>query len=83
VVDDVEPLLALRIIYARNIDDRDELSRRIVAQELKRFYDAGGIEGQRQFAKREIGVEDRARQRIDAGVDAVTARLAQAYRPGA
>jgi nucleoside-diphosphate-sugar epimerase len=27
--------------------------------------------------------EDRARQRIDAGVDAVTARLAQAYRPGA
>ena len=27
--------------------------------------------------------EDRARQRIDAGVDAVTDKLAQAFRPGA
>ncbi len=53
MVDDVEAFLALRIIDPRNIDDRDELRRRIVAMELERLNDARGIDRQRQLAKRE------------------------------
>src|SRR6201999_1858245 len=45
MVDDVEALLALRIVDPRNIDDRNELSRWIIAEELERLNDARGLDG--------------------------------------
>src|ERR1700722_6590829 len=44
MIDDVEALLALRMIDPRNIDDRNELSVRIVAQELERLQYTCGID---------------------------------------
>ena len=63
MIDDIEPLLALRIIGPRDVDDRNELGRGIVAQELQRFSDVRWIDGQRQFAECESGLQHRAGRR--------------------
>ena len=63
MIDDVEPLLALRIIGPRDVDDRDEPGRRIVAKELQGFIEARRIDGQRQLAECENGIQHRARRR--------------------
>ena len=63
LVDDVEPLLALGIVGARNVDERDELAAGSSRRNCEHVEDAARLDGQRQFAESEARVQHRAGQR--------------------
>ncbi len=51
MVDDVEALIARRIVGAADIDEADEAAARIVAQERGDGHDLVSFDGQGEFAK--------------------------------
>src|SRR3954471_5848145 len=50
VVDDVEPLLALRVVGAADVDEGNEAARGIIAQEARGPHDLANLQVYREFA---------------------------------
>ena len=76
MVDDVEALFALRIVGAADVDERDELASRVVAEEGQDINDVRRRDGQRELA---IG-ENRAAQAGAELVGKVSSKVRSAPR---
>src|SRR5690606_35121100 len=59
VIDDIEALLAVRIVDPAHVDDAHEGETRIVAQEADKLHDLGGHHRQRQLAIGDRRLDDR------------------------
>ncbi len=55
VIDHVEPLAALGIVHAADIDQRFEQAERIVAQEADKFEQRAALDGKGQLAMADMG----------------------------